>query len=73
MEGGTRLLLRSWFLRDYDAYGGVVSVEFPTEDTWERDAPVWAKPYWEAVRNQLTAWCDSQKIPLYTGPYGNVC
>jgi len=52
---------------------GVVSVDFPTEDTWEREAPVWAKPYWETVRTQLAAWCDSQKIPLYVGPYGHVC
>lgn len=51
---------------------GVVSVDFPTEDIWQHEAPSWAKPYWDSVRSQLSAWCKSQNIPLYVGPYGHV-
>jgi len=51
---------------------GVVSVDFPTEETWQLEAPNWAKPYWEVVQTQLSAWCESQNIPLHMGPFGHV-
>ena len=43
---------------------GVVSVCLPSETTWLRSSPDWAKPHWEAFRTQLREWCSLQGIPL---------
>ena len=51
---------------------GVVSVDYPTEDTWRQEAPDWARPHWAAIRGQLAAWCASQKIPLHVSEFGHV-
>lgn len=51
---------------------GVVSVDFQTQETWQQEAPAWARPHWALVRRQLAAWCESQRIPLYVGPFGHV-
>ncbi|MEW6118999.1 MAG: hypothetical protein AB1593_02790 [Pseudomonadota bacterium] len=51
---------------------GVPSVDFPTEETWQREAPAWARPYWASIRNQLAGWCESQGLPLHVGPFGHV-
>ena len=51
---------------------GVVSVDFPTEETWRHAAPAWARPHWAAIRAQLAAWCAAQEIPLHVGPFGHV-
>jgi hypothetical protein len=43
---------------------GVLTVYFPTAAKWEASAPDWARPQWERVRTDLSAWCAQQSIPL---------
>jgi len=43
---------------------GVLTVYFPTKSRWEATAPDWAKPQWERAREDLSAWCLQQNIPL---------
>jgi hypothetical protein len=49
---------------------GIVSVYVPTKDAWLEVAPIWAVPLWDSFFEQLTAWCDSQKIPLHVDDAG---
>ena len=51
---------------------GVVSVDFPTEETWLREAPGWAAPHWSSIRSQLAAWCAAERIPLHVSEFGHV-
>lgn len=37
---------------------------FPTQERWEACAPEWAKGQWQRVRDDLSAWCETEKIPL---------
>lgn len=43
---------------------GVPHVYFPTEASWLKSAPAWAKPRWKEVREQLEAWCVRSNLPL---------
>lgn len=43
---------------------GVLTVYFPTKSKWATSAPEWARPQWERVRADLSAWCQQQNIPL---------
>ena len=43
---------------------GILTVYFPTKSKWEATAPDWAKQQWERVKEDLSAWCLEQKIPL---------
>ena len=43
---------------------GVLTVYFPTQSTWEAFAPEWAANQWQRVKDDLSAWCEQQKIPL---------
>ncbi len=43
---------------------GVLTVYFPTAPKWQACAPAWAKGKWEQVREELTVWCQKEKIPL---------
>ena len=51
---------------------GVVSVDFPTRETWLQEAPGWARPHWASIRSQLAAWCASERIPLHESEFGHV-
>ncbi len=44
---------------------GITSVYLPTEEAWQKRAPEWARPYYEALREQLKAYCREHKYPLY--------
>lgn len=49
---------------------GTVSVYVPTESAWREVAPVWAVLLWKSFFEQLSAWCDLQKIPLHLDDAG---
>ena len=44
---------------------GVLSVDFPTEATWERFCPEWARGRWAEVRDAIEKWGAQQNIPIY--------
>ena len=43
---------------------GVLHVYFPTENTWNANAPEWALGLWTSARDQTMAWCQSKSIPF---------
>ena len=44
---------------------GIVSVYFPTEDTWRYRAPHWAVAHYASILAQLRNWCEKNGVPLY--------
>lgn len=44
---------------------GVTSVYLPTEGSWARQAPQWARAMWPEFHAQLVQWCASERVPLY--------
>ena len=43
---------------------GIDIVYLPTEAKWEAEAPDWARSSWSRVREDLSKWCDRNKIPM---------
>jgi hypothetical protein len=43
---------------------GVTVVYLPNAQAWVSFAPLWAKPHWHTLHDQLQTWCSSQNIPL---------
>ena len=43
---------------------GVLRAYVPTRPRWEATAPDWARRQWEQVKEDLSAWCHQEKIPL---------
>jgi hypothetical protein len=44
--------------------GSAYHAYLPEQERWEAVAPDWAKPLWEQVRDDLTRWCEGQRIKL---------
>lgn len=44
---------------------GKYSVYLPPESMWQTKAPAWARPLWQELHGQLTAWCASERMPLH--------
>jgi Domain of unknown function (DUF4328) len=44
---------------------GVTSVYLPTEASWARQAPEWARGLWFDLHADLVQWCASERVPLY--------
>jgi hypothetical protein len=44
---------------------GVTSVYVPTEASWARKAPEWARAMWPDFHAQLAQWCARERVPLY--------
>jgi hypothetical protein len=44
---------------------GITSVYLPTEESWQSVAPEWARPHWNELHGQLSAWCARQHYPLF--------
>jgi hypothetical protein len=45
--------------------GGARKVYLPTEVSWPRRGPDWAKDQWESLHAQLIAWCEENGATLY--------
>lgn len=43
---------------------GTDHVYFPTERTWESNAPDWAKGLWSSARDEAVAWCEKNSVPF---------
>jgi hypothetical protein len=43
---------------------GSYHVYFPTEETWLKSTPEWAKPQWNDFYEACHAWCRSNHIPI---------
>ena len=43
---------------------GILTVYLPTQSKWQKSAPEWAAQHWGRVREDLSTWCEQQKIPL---------
>lgn len=43
---------------------GQLHAYLPSKETWERDAPDWAKDQWDRVHQDLATWCKGQSMPL---------
>lgn len=43
---------------------GVYHVYFPTEATWNRTAPDWARGLWKQARDEAEAWSLAQPYPF---------
>jgi len=41
---------------------GVLSAYLPTEDVWKSKAPVWSHNLWPALKVELEAWCEKNKV-----------
>lgn len=39
-------------------------VYFPTEETWKKTAPDWAKDLWAEAQEQAAEWSKEQKTPF---------
>jgi hypothetical protein len=44
---------------------GVLSVSLPTQSSWERKAPAWAKDHWQTIYEQLEKWCKENKVQFF--------
>ncbi len=43
---------------------GILTVYFPTEETWNESAPSWAKGCWEMAKFEAEKWCNTSNIPM---------
>ena len=44
---------------------GIFSVYLPTEPSWQRQAPDWARPLWPRLRAELEDWCGRDHAKFY--------
>ena len=47
---------------------GIIHVYFPTEETWERDAPAWAQGLWPQAKEDAQQWCAGNNTPFEVNP-----
>jgi hypothetical protein len=43
---------------------GFATVYLPTEETWQKIAPDWAKGEWATLHKDIQLWCVNNSIPL---------
>ncbi|MBR7801617.1 hypothetical protein [Undibacterium fentianense] len=36
---------------------GTLSAHLPPENTWRKEAPIWAQSLWAILRDELEEWC----------------
>ena len=51
---------------------GVLTVCLPTEDSWTRCAPEWARSLWPRFKQELEAWCEVNDALLEIDPKAGV-
>ena len=51
---------------------GALTVYYPTLSMWESLAPEWAIGQWQRISDDLSDWCNKQKIPLFIEDHARV-
>ncbi|MGI1680225.1 MAG: hypothetical protein K6L75_15905 [Cellvibrionaceae bacterium] len=44
---------------------GILSAYLPSEDTWEKKAPDWARNYWSVLKQELEVWCQQNDANFF--------